>query len=253
METSVTVVDEIGFELSVEEVKKNIAPGATDKELFYFMNIAKTYGLNPFKREIYFVKFEGSPGQTMVGYEVYLKRAEKTGKLDGWDVHIEDMNKPTEKAVITIHRKDRTKPFTWEVFRNEFDQYRALWKTKPHFMLRKVAISQGFRLAFPDELGGIPYTSEEIGANALNFSDETILEETPVPDLLKSDPVQETTRLMQEISALKKELKIADPADWALLLMPFGVTSAKSLNELQLIEFKRKLEAMRPTQAAQAA
>ena len=29
-------------------------------------------------------------------------------------------------------------------------------------MIKKVAMSQGFRLCFPDELGGIPYTQEEI-------------------------------------------------------------------------------------------
>lgn len=32
----------------------------------------------------------------------------------------------------------------------------------PKFMLRKVAIAQGFRLCFPDELGEMPYTADEI-------------------------------------------------------------------------------------------
>jgi len=32
----------------------------------------------------------------------------------------------------------------------------------PTFMLKKVAIAQGFRLAFPDDLGGMPYIPEEL-------------------------------------------------------------------------------------------
>lgn len=260
MEASVAVIDSNAPELSIEEVKKNIAPGATDKELFYFMNIAKTYGLNPFKREIYFVKFDGSPGQTMVGYEVYLKRAEKTGKLDGWDVRIEDMGQLSERAIITIYRKDRTKPFVWEVNRSEFDQHHALWKSKPQFMLRKVAISQGFRLAFPDELGGIPYTSEEInGGDILDVQDEPI--DTTTVDV--SDPVKEAETkataiaehikdLLWAISNLKNELNVS-AEQWSSLLTPFDVVTAKDLNDLQLVDLKHKLEAMRPTQAAQAA
>lgn len=32
-------------------------------------------------------------------------------------------------------------------------------------MLKKVAIGQGFRLAFPNELEGMPYLEEEVGEN----------------------------------------------------------------------------------------
>ena len=32
----------------------------------------------------------------------------------------------------------------------------------PEFMIKKVCIGQGFRLAFPNELGGLPYLQEEI-------------------------------------------------------------------------------------------
>jgi len=149
-------------ELNIEDIKKYIAPEANDKELFMFVNIAKSYGLNPFKREIHFVKYGNNPGQIIVGYETYLKRAERTGLLDGWEVKIVDIGKPTERAVITIYRKDRSHPFVWEVYRREFDKGQASWKTMPHFMLKKVAIAQGFRLAFPEDLGGMPYIAEEI-------------------------------------------------------------------------------------------
>jgi len=54
-----------------------------------FINIAKEFGLNPFKREIYCVAYgEGKYRNLSIvtGYEVYLKRAERIGRLDGWNV-----------------------------------------------------------------------------------------------------------------------------------------------------------------------
>lgn len=152
------------FALSVEDVKKYIAPNATDKELYMFLEIAKSYRLNPFKREVYFVKYGTAPGQTIVGYEMYIKRAEATGMLDGWEM---DMGKDDmgEFAQITIHRKDHALPFKWKVYRDEFDTKKANWASMPKFMLRKVAISQGFRLAFPADLGGMPYIPEEINGH----------------------------------------------------------------------------------------
>lgn len=149
------------IELNIEDVKAYVCKGADDKELFYFLNISKSFNLNPFKREVYWIKYGNNPASVVVGYETYLKRAERTGLLDGWDVAIgKDDN--GQFATITIHRKDRSRPFSWTVYRAEVDTGQALWKRMPTFMLRKVAISQGFRLAFPEELGGLPYIPEEI-------------------------------------------------------------------------------------------
>lgn len=131
-----------------------------------FVEIAKAYGLNPFKREIYCV---GYGGQTSIitGYEVYIKRAERTGKLDGWNVQIEGTGNDM-KATITIYRNDWKQPFKHEVYfeeaanRTKDGELNAVWKKMPRFMLKKVAIAQGFRLCFSDELGGMPYTADEL-------------------------------------------------------------------------------------------
>lgn len=162
--------------LNVADIKKYICPTASDKELFMFLGIARSYGLNPLKREIHFVKYGQSPASIIVGYEVYLKRAEATGKLDGWKCWIEK-DEIGEKAVIEIKRKDQDIPVRWEVYRKEFDRQQASWKTMPMFLLKKVAISQGFRLAFPGDLGGMPYTAEEL---PVAKGDPHPLPETPV-------------------------------------------------------------------------
>jgi len=149
--------------LTIKEVKELWCPLVSDKEFGLFIGICKSFGLNPFKREVYIIKYSASsPASIVVGYEVYLKRADRTGKLDGWNVVIVDSDTDNERAVITIFRKDFKNPFIWECYKKEVAKQQANWKSMPIFMLKKVAIGQGFRLAFPDEMGGLPYVQEEI-------------------------------------------------------------------------------------------
>lgn len=161
MSVAIVKVEPENMAITPELIKRYICPNATDQELFLAASIAKSYGLNPFKREIHIIKYGSAPAQVVVGYEVYLKRADRTGKLNGWKVDVAD---DKQTATIIINRKDWDKPFEWVVYRSEFDKGQANWKSMPAFMLRKVAMGQGFRLCFPDEMGGLPYLPEEISA-----------------------------------------------------------------------------------------
>lgn len=125
-----------------------------------FLQICQAFKLNPFKREIYLIPY-GNQANIIVGYEVYLKRAERSGKLAGWKVWIEKDGDEI-KACIRIKRKDWDEPFEHEVYLREYKRDTQIWREKPYTMLKKVAIAQGFRLAFPEELGGIPYTQDEV-------------------------------------------------------------------------------------------
>lgn len=146
--------------LTVEEVRQHIAPTATTTELFWFMGKCRTYGLNPLKDEIYFIKYGTEPGKAVINYLTYVKRALRTGLLTGWNVKL-DKDDFGEKAVLTIYRRDWDEPFVWETYRHEFDQKRATWKAMPLHMLRVRVIGQGFRICFADELIGMPYTEGE--------------------------------------------------------------------------------------------
>ena len=137
-----------------------------------FLNICVAYQLNPFKREIYAIPYKDK-FNVIVGFEVYLKRAERTGKLDGWKVWTEGSGADI-KAVIEIKRKDFSIPFQHEVYLAEYSTGQAMWAKAPKTMIKKVAMSQGFRICFPDELGGLPYTHEEI---TNNLETETKIEE----------------------------------------------------------------------------
>ena len=131
-----------------------------------YLQIAKAFNLNPFKREIHVSKYNGQMS-IITGYEVYIKRAERTGQLDGWSVETKGSVETKDlKAVVTIHRKDRSHPFLWEADYSEYVQktkegYVTKFWQKANTMIKKVAISQAFRLCFSDELGGMPYTADE--------------------------------------------------------------------------------------------
>ena len=159
------------FTITPEEVLKYINPYATTKEVYIFIKQCEMFNLNPFKREIYLIKYDrDKPASYVIGFEVFIKRAERSTRLDGWEWGTEGSpDKPKEcKAWIKIYRKDWSHPFTHEVFYEEYVGKKRdgtatkFWKEKWRTMLKKVVASQGFKLCFSEELGGFPYVAEEI-------------------------------------------------------------------------------------------
>jgi len=131
-----------------------------DAEIAKAIALAKRLGLDPIRKEVHFVPYRGSL-QLIVGYAEYIKRAERSGKLNGWNIETgkDDIDIFAE---ISIYRKDWEHPLKWRVYLNEVRKDTPSWKSMPLFMLRKVAIAQGFRLAFPEEIAELPYTEDEM-------------------------------------------------------------------------------------------
>ncbi len=152
---------------SADEVKKLICKDATNAEIALFLKTCQATGLNPFLREIYLIKYGTSPASIVTGYQTYLQIAEESGKLNGWNVEIDDEDNPT-KATITIHRKDWDFPFQWTVYRKDVDtstsssKPRNPWVKQPRHMIRKCVIGMGMRLCFPNIFRGTPYLPEEM-------------------------------------------------------------------------------------------
>ena len=151
-------------------IKSYLCANATKEEIILFLNQCQMFQLNPFKREIYLIKYTNYPAQIVVGYEAYLKRAERSKQWDGMESGIKgSLKKHDLVAWAKIYRKDWKRPLYHEVDYNEFVKTKAdgqtvikFWAKMPKTMLKKVAISQAFRLAFPDEMAGMPYIVEEI-------------------------------------------------------------------------------------------
>ncbi len=220
-----TVENELIFEpahLTKETIKKYLCPLASDQEITMGLQIAKTFNLNPLKRELYFVKYKAdAPMQVLVGYEVYLKRAERSDMWNGMEVRSEGkVEDGSLKAVVKIYRKDWEHPLTHEAFYTEYVQRKfdgtinTFWKNKPITMIKKVAVSQAFRFAFPDEFDGMPYTSDEVIDQEKVI--ETKIEEPLKLPTAKSDAstVQDTPKPLQDapgtLKTDKTEIPIAE-------------------------------------------
>ncbi|HOY90020.1 MAG TPA: phage recombination protein Bet, partial [Bacillota bacterium] len=164
-----------------------LASQLTQEEKLQFIEVAQAFRLNPFRREIHVAVYGEGEYRRMsivVGYQVYLDRAERTGQLDGWRAWVEGQGEDM-KALVEIHRKDWHSPFVHEVYWKEAVQRKrdgtptSFWTKMPKFQLKKVAISQGFRLAFPSELGGMPYDPAELpDAESAVIQDKPV---SPVP------------------------------------------------------------------------
>ncbi len=211
----------------------------SEKEKEFFIQMALRNNLDPFKREIYLIKY-GNGFNIVTGYQVYIQRAEATGLLNGWEVEsIKDEKGNVVGAKITIYRKDWDKPFIWEVSRKEFDKGTGNWKTMPEFMIKKVAIGQGFRLAFPNELGGLPYLQEELeGVQPIN-------QPQPQPEII--EPEVETVEMatQRQKTAIHTIAKQKGIDHKALMLEKFGVESTNDLTKeqaSQLIDELQKIE-----------
>ncbi len=221
------------FEVSrelVQEYLASIGSPLSDFQRESFIKMAIALHLNPLLREIYAVTYKDRKTgkinmNTIVGYEVNLKRAERTGLLNGWDKDIgfedDENGKKQMFAWIEIYRKDWERPFKHKVYYSEYVQkywdndkkenvITEMWRKKPRTMLIKVVIAQGFRLAFPEHLGGLPYTQEEwappqeIGFQIVEESEGNLLDDKKVDS--EKEP-EDSLPTEEEIEDRKNELK----------------------------------------------
>ena len=161
--------------------------GVKDEEIAKAVALANTLELNPLKKEVHFVPYSGSV-QLIVSYTEYIKRAERSGKLNGWKVSF-GKDEIGEYADVVIYRKDWEHPFEWRVYLKEAQQNTPIWKKMPLFMLRKTAIAQAFRLAFPEEVGHLPYEEAELPSDEEQTASEA--QKKYIQDLLKDKGLAE--------------------------------------------------------------
>ena len=60
----------------LQTIKDTVAQGATDSELYMFLQLASMYGLNPLMKQIWFMKIDGVP-TAMTSRDGYLKIAKE--------------------------------------------------------------------------------------------------------------------------------------------------------------------------------
>lgn len=209
--------------ISPSMVRKFLVSGSgnvSDGEVMMFMSLCRYQHLNPFLREAYLIKYgNNDPATIVTGKDVFTKRADNNpkykGKKAGVVVLKEDgtveeregtMVLPTEKLVggwakVFINGREP------EYQSVSFDEYagkkkdgslNSQWSKKPATMIRKVALVQALREAFPDRFQGL-YSAEEMAtvddikqdieqhvetevrenANTVDFDEDNIIDVEP--------------------------------------------------------------------------
>ena len=175
-------------DLSVQTIKKYINDKATDEEAYVFLQLCRARGLNPFLKEAYLIKYDHvSPATMVVGKDAFMKRAELHPEYDGFEAGIIVEYKDSSGFAIVdenrvgtflreeetllggwakVYRKDHTRPVEITVSMKEFNTGKSSWKKIPATMIRKVALVQGHREAFPSELSGM-YDQSEVGVEVI--------------------------------------------------------------------------------------
>lgn len=167
----------------IELIKNTSAQGATESELKVFLYLCQEYDLDPLKKEIYFLKYNGRAA-TLTSRDGYLKIANLNKNFDGLEsdvvyqgdklvkredgsIHIEygDAHLAFDKsklagAFCNVFRKDRKKATA--VFVSIKDYYKKgapIWEQYVNAMILKVAEAMALKRAFA--ISGL-VTKEEI-------------------------------------------------------------------------------------------
>ena len=155
--------------LSPQIIRRYLVHGqgnVTDQEVMMFLALCKYQRLNPFLREAYLIKYGKDPATIVVGKEAFLKKARRAKDYAGHKAWVEG-DPPDMVGKAEVYVKGFECPICVEVHYEEYVQRKKdgsinrMWKEKPRTMLRKVALVQALREAFPEELGGM-YSEEEM-------------------------------------------------------------------------------------------
>lgn len=171
----------------MDVLKATVAEYATDAELLMFANVAAKYGLDPFAKEIWFIKYPGKDGaKTRIetsrdGYLNIAKRDPKFKGVQSFVVYKEDtfevdiegaevknvihkFNGFLERGEVVgawaVAEKEGQRPVYAVVQFNEYNSGKSTWKSNPSAMIKKVAESDVLK-----RIGGISglVTHEEMG------------------------------------------------------------------------------------------
>ena len=238
-------------ELDADTVRSYLTNGngkATDQEVAMFINLCKYQGLNPFLREAYLIKYDDkAPASTVVGKDAFTRRAAQIPECKGWSAGVAVVTQkneyqeregtivlPGEKLVggwCAVGREGWQNPFKSTVNLSEYNTGKSMWAKMPATMIRKVAIVQALREAFPDKFQGM-YDQSEMGADGT-------LPENELPQNAAQMPID---------AAKKKALTVMldNDKDRILaaqkILSAYGYTSCKDILNCDFDEIVSRLE-----------
>lgn len=199
MEVTYDVNGEI-VKISPTIVQKYLTSGdgqITAQEVVMFINMCKYQHLNPFLREAYLIKYGSQPASIVVGKETFTKRAKRNQQYRGFEAGIIVLNQDSgemEQRIGTFYLPGEqvvggwakvylegwtvpvevTVPMEEYVGRKRDGSVNSQWAKKPATMIRKVALVQALREAFPEDFSGMYDQSEIEEAQRLDLPTEPV-------------------------------------------------------------------------------
>lgn len=161
----------------IELIKRTVAKGATDDELALFLVTANRCGLDPFTKQVHFIKYGNNAGTIVTGIDGYRVVAQRSGEYRGqtppqwcgpdgvWkDVWL--ANTPPSAARAGVWRQGFQEPIyaiaRWTAYcPMPNGRPNPMWAKMGAEQLAKCAEALALRKAFPNDLSGL-YTVEEM-------------------------------------------------------------------------------------------
>lgn len=233
-------MDPKAFEITIR--KMAMPEKHSDEEFAACCIVAKEHNLNPFTREIYFMRTKGGAIQPIVGVDGWIRKCNEHPAFDGVD--FEDILAADKLAAIKciIHRKDRQHPIVVTEYLIECQRPTDNWKSMPSRMLRHRALIQCARVAFgfaglmdPDEFE--QWQDLHRGESRDEFSEiklapKKALELPDIPDIQPSTPAQKEAAPPAPAPARQPDIK-PDAAYLEDIRISFAAaTDLDSLNEV---------------------
>jgi len=256
-----------------QEIKKIFAPNLTDTELQYFMGLSISLQANPFKRELWPVKYGNQPLQAVIGRDFYRRKAQEQPNYKG---HIVDCVREGDsfqvkreinlqtgevKASQVLHEygEKRGKPlgaYCLVMVENRLPTYvfcevseyigytkdgkpTKFWNQKPETMIKKCAEAQGLRSAFQGIFEGT-YDESELSESPPVISrdiEKDIQEGIENGWTLEQDPPNpELEKLYQEIDAFFDEHNYHHRHRTASLKKHLGIESLRECRDVEKLK-----------------
>ena len=145
----------------VQLFKSYICKDATKSELLLFLMYVNNLQLDPFIKDIYFIKYGSAAPTIVVGINGFRKVAARSGQHAGTERGVmRDNDGKLIGAYAKVYRKDWVQPASTEILLEEYNTGQGQWRKMPASMAMKTAEVAALRMAFP-ELSGV-YSEEEM-------------------------------------------------------------------------------------------
>ena len=121
----------------------------TIPQMAAYLAVCHQYGLSPFVKQLWPFPVKDGGFVPATSYDGWLYIGNSHPQFDG-DEYIEETDKEGNllAGVITIYRKDRSRPTVHREYLREWKRDTENWRNQPHHMLELRVRSQGFRKAF---------------------------------------------------------------------------------------------------------